>query len=310
MFRRNYTSNLKRIYATTGIFGYNEDEVDNGDGDDDDDDDGQIGSSKTHDDRNVCGMQRGGKSGIRSMTSSSSVSGMGDGGIGRAWTNKLDRSEGDRLKTDNKLDHISTVMNIKVWPLDDNEQINNEKDMVYRLQAIAEKINAYYGKKVRMFQSHLRPTTCHNARTLKWRRIVSVSDDDNKSIEGFEVFAPFFSLFGFIFLMTTDSRLCFRFFCTLPFQQMVFSILSGFVCITVQLYYLLNHIRNKFRSDNAELLALTSVTLILQHSLEFLTTFIIAQMVKKKWKKSIYTLQLLKIEVSDQRLKRKVRCVF
>lgn len=130
MFRQNYTSNLNRICAAASFIGYKE---------------GRVGGAE---------VAAGDSDGVGIATKYS------------ARRNNEDDTDDYRLKTDNKLDRISTVMNIKVWPLNDNEQINNEKDMVYRLQTIADKINAYFGKKVRIFSppflGHLRSQMAPN----------------------------------------------------------------------------------------------------------------------------------------------------
>lgn len=278
MFPQDSSTNLNRICGSIGNFSIKPDHVDN--------------------DNTTLN--------VRGLLGSKQSAGGGGKCIG-SWFGRNDvAAVDDKTQTDNKLDHINTVMNIKVWPLNDNEQINNEKDMVYRLQAICEKINSYFGKKVC-------PMLSASFALTNGTKLISLSSFTIVNVRWPSPFPHRTRLTRFfIFVFFRFSRVIpiagIVGLHLLPFakQQMIFSVLSGFVCITVQLYYLLNNIRSQFRNTNAVLLAFSSLVLIIQHSIELLSTFITAQMVKKKWKRAVYMLQLLKIESNDQKLKHRV----
>jgi gustatory receptor len=93
-------------------------------------------------------------------------------------------------------------------------------------------------------------------------------------------------------------------------KQIVFSLLSGFICITVQLYYIMSHIKAGFAQRNAETLAVGSCSLLFLHGMEFWSIFTSGDMAKTQWKLLINQLYVTKMKSNDEDFKNKVGLLF
>lgn len=88
---------------------------------------------------------------------------------------------------------------------------------------------------------------------------------------------------------------------------MIFTILSAFICLTVQLFYLINHIRHGFHTDHAILYSAASCSLIFTHILELWTIFISGHQVKDMWNTLIKRIQGTKRKfMTDEALKARI----
>lgn len=85
---------------------------------------------------------------------------------------------------------------------------------------------------------------------------------------------------------------------------MIFTILTAFICLTVQLFYLINNVRLGFRSKNSVWQAASSCSLIFTHILELLVIFISGHRVKDTWSALIKRMQDVKRKTSaDEKVK-------
>lgn len=85
---------------------------------------------------------------------------------------------------------------------------------------------------------------------------------------------------------------------------MIFTILTAFICLTVQLFYLINNIRLGFRNKNSVWQAASSCSLIFTHILELLVIFISGHRVKDTWSGLIKRMQDVKRKTSsDEKVK-------
>ncbi|XP_049547991.1 gustatory receptor for bitter taste 66a-like [Anopheles darlingi] len=82
-------------------------------------------------------------------------------------------------------------------------------------------------------------------------------------------------------------------------KQAIFSLLSAFTCVTVQLYYMLNHIKSGFTTPRSEIYALASCSLLFLHGIEFWSLFTSGEHVRLKWKKLINFLFFMKSKSTD-----------
>lgn len=76
--------------------------------------------------------------------------------------------------------------------------------------------------------------------------------------------------------------------------QVIFTILTAFICLTVQLFYIINNIRHGFQSENSVLASAASCSLIFTHVLELWIIFISGNRVKDMWTALINRLQSAK----------------
>lgn len=89
-------------------------------------------------------------------------------------------------------------------------------------------------------------------------------------------------------------------------KQAIFSLLSAFTCVTVQLYYMLNHIKSGFTASRSEIYALASCSLLFLHGIEFWSLFTSGENVRLKWKKVINFLFFMKSKSADDDFRTKV----
>ncbi|XP_058117147.1 uncharacterized protein LOC131288899 [Anopheles ziemanni] len=82
-------------------------------------------------------------------------------------------------------------------------------------------------------------------------------------------------------------------------KQAIFSLLSAFTCVTVQLYYMLNHIKSGFTAPRSEIYALASCSLLFLHGIEFWALFTSGEHVRLKWKKVVNFLFFMKSKSTD-----------
>ncbi|XP_058062069.1 uncharacterized protein LOC131212284 [Anopheles bellator] len=82
-------------------------------------------------------------------------------------------------------------------------------------------------------------------------------------------------------------------------KQAIFSLLSAFTCVTVQLYYMLNHIKSGFTTPHAEVYALASCSLLFLHGIELWTLFCSGQQGRLQWRKLVNLLFYLKSKSTD-----------
>lgn len=91
------------------------------------------------------------------------------------------------------------------------------------------------------------------------------------------------------------------------YSQVIFTILSAFICLTVQLFYLINNIRHGFQSSKSVLGAAASCSLIFTHVLELWVIFISGHRVKDMWTALIKQVQETKRRFSaDERFKSQI----
>ncbi|XP_058446460.1 putative gustatory receptor 2a [Malaya genurostris] len=89
-------------------------------------------------------------------------------------------------------------------------------------------------------------------------------------------------------------------------KQAIFSLLSAFISITVQLYYLLNQIRTEFAYQGAVLHGLAAGSILVLHGLEFWVLFTSGEKVRHKWRKLINCVFLAKAKSSDSEYRAKL----
>lgn len=80
-------------------------------------------------------------------------------------------------------------------------------------------------------------------------------------------------------------------FCCLFVFQVIFTILTAFICLTVQLFYLINHIRNGFPTNKSVLASIASCSLISMHVLELWAIFFSGHKIKEMWSTLVKTIQ-------------------
>jgi gustatory receptor len=87
----------------------------------------------------------------------------------------------------------------------------------------------------------------------------------------------------------------------------IFTILTAFICLTVQLFYLINNIRHGFQSDKSVLAAAASCSLIFTHILELWVIFISGHRVKDMWTGLIKRVQFTKRQfAADEKFKAQI----
>lgn len=83
-------------------------------------------------------------------------------------------------------------------------------------------------------------------------------------------------------------------------QQLVMNLLSGFICITVQLHYTIRQVRYSFTTPNSEIMVTISLTLIAMHFLEILVIFACGDRAKVKWNEFITEVQRVRLQIKDE----------
>lgn len=73
--------------------------------------------------------------------------------------------------------------------------------------------------------------------------------------------------------------------------QVIFTILTAFICLTVQLFYLINHIRHGFPTNKSVLASIASCSLISMHVLELWAIFFSGHKIKEMWSTLVKTIQ-------------------
>ncbi|KAG5673017.1 hypothetical protein PVAND_003095 [Polypedilum vanderplanki] len=90
-------------------------------------------------------------------------------------------------------------------------------------------------------------------------------------------------------------------------KKVIFTVLSAFICLTVQLFYLINNIRNGFQTKLNILASVASCSLIFTHILELWVIFISGHRVKDMWNVLIKRIQGTKRRfASDEIFKAKI----
>ncbi|XP_053690866.1 gustatory and pheromone receptor 32a-like [Sabethes cyaneus] len=89
-------------------------------------------------------------------------------------------------------------------------------------------------------------------------------------------------------------------------KQAVFSLLSAFICITVQLYYLLNQIRAGFVIPGAAVFCLAASSLLLLHGIEFYALFTNGDLARNHWRQLMNYLFVVKAKSSDENFRAKM----
>lgn len=89
-------------------------------------------------------------------------------------------------------------------------------------------------------------------------------------------------------------------------KQVVFSLLSAFICVTVQLYYLLNHIESGFAYNGWEIYTAAACSLLVLHGVEFWTLFSSGEAARRSWHELIRYLYQMKSKSSEEDFRRKV----
>lgn len=91
------------------------------------------------------------------------------------------------------------------------------------------------------------------------------------------------------------------------YSQVIFTILSAFICLTVQLFYLINHIRHGFNGEHSILHSTACCSLIFTHILELWAIFISGHQVKDMWNILIKRIQSTKRNfATDEDLKMRI----
>ncbi|XP_062559006.1 uncharacterized protein LOC134223814 [Armigeres subalbatus] len=83
-------------------------------------------------------------------------------------------------------------------------------------------------------------------------------------------------------------------------KQAIFSLLSAFICVTVQLYYMLNHIKTGFSQSQAEIYALAACSMLFLHGVEFWALFTSGENARYKWKNLINYVFFIKSKSNDE----------
>ncbi|CAO1440990.1 unnamed protein product, partial [Diamesa serratosioi] len=74
-------------------------------------------------------------------------------------------------------------------------------------------------------------------------------------------------------------------------KKVIFTILTAFICLTVQLFYLINHIRHGFPTNKSVLASIGSCSLISMHVLELWAIFFSGHKIKEMWSSLVKTIQ-------------------
>lgn len=88
--------------------------------------------------------------------------------------------------------------------------------------------------------------------------------------------------------------------------QIMFNLISGFVCITIQLYYVINNAKSGFDVEGADIFVTASLSLVALHALEFWSVFSSGNLIKNKWRQVLTNFHDIKIKVADESVKNKV----
>lgn len=89
-------------------------------------------------------------------------------------------------------------------------------------------------------------------------------------------------------------------------KQAIFSLLSAFICVTVQLYYMLNHIKSGFTNNRTEIYALAACSMLFLHGVEFWALFTSGENVRLKWKNLINYVFFMKSKSNDDEFRSRV----
>lgn len=89
-------------------------------------------------------------------------------------------------------------------------------------------------------------------------------------------------------------------------KQVIFSLLSAFICVTVQLYYMLNHIKSGFTQSRSEIYALAACSMLFLHGVELWSLFTSGETVRLKWKNLINYVFFMKSKSNDEEFCSKV----
>lgn len=88
--------------------------------------------------------------------------------------------------------------------------------------------------------------------------------------------------------------------------QLILYDFIGFICIVVQVHYIITHIRYGFTVNDAEILVSFSIALIIMHSIEFWTVLHSGEMAKLKWSETMVSLTQARGNTSDDKLRSKI----
>lgn len=88
--------------------------------------------------------------------------------------------------------------------------------------------------------------------------------------------------------------------------QIMFNLISGFVCITIQMYYVINNAKNGFEVEGSDIFVTASLSLVALHALEYWSIFSSGNLIKNKWRQVLTTFHAIKIKVADENVKNKV----
>ncbi|XP_053690865.1 gustatory and pheromone receptor 32a-like [Sabethes cyaneus] len=89
-------------------------------------------------------------------------------------------------------------------------------------------------------------------------------------------------------------------------KQAIFSLLSAFICITVQLYYLLNLIRFGFATPGAAFYCLASISLLLLHGIEFYALVTNGDLARVHWRRLMNCLFVAKAKSDEENFRAKM----
>lgn len=83
--------------------------------------------------------------------------------------------------------------------------------------------------------------------------------------------------------------------------------LTAFVCLCVQFFYIIHHVRSSLRYENSQIYFLASCSLIFTHILEYTIILNQGHKIKRQWNKLLKTLQSSKRKYySDESFKLKI----
>lgn len=88
--------------------------------------------------------------------------------------------------------------------------------------------------------------------------------------------------------------------------QIMFNLISGFVCITIQLYYVINNAKSGFVIEGSDIFVTASLSLVALHALEYWSIFSSGNLIKNKWSQILMSFQAIKIKAVDESIKNKV----
>ncbi|XP_055692328.1 putative gustatory receptor 28a [Lutzomyia longipalpis] len=89
-------------------------------------------------------------------------------------------------------------------------------------------------------------------------------------------------------------------------KQLILTFLSAFICVIVQMHYIINHIRHGFAMTDAEILVSFSLALVTMHAIEFWTVLHGGEMAKVKWNETMVVLTQARGNSSDDKLRSKI----